>query len=227
MAALQYFITMILAVFSLTACASCTTDNNEPSSDEPEKTDPSPDPTPGTTESGNVLIAYFSCTNTTKGIADEIASITKGTLFRIEAETPYTSADLDYNSDCRANREQNDPSARPAIKNRVDNIEKYDIIFLGYPIWWGAAPRIISTFLESYDFKGKILVPFCTSHSSSLGNSDRNLYSSAPGADWKPGKRFSAGASKSEVETWIESLNLNFNSNNKNDVNMNYSKFPL
>lgn len=219
-----WFISMITAVMSLTACASCSTGEDEPLKDEPGSENPEPIPDPETPGNGNgkTLVAYFSCTNNTKGIAESIAEITGGTLFRIEPETPYTSADLDYNNDCRANREQNDPSARPAIKNTMENFDGFDVIFIGYPIWWGAAPRIVSTFLESYDFKGKTIIPFCTSHSSGIGSSDRNLHSIAPDAEWKNGHRFSGNATKSDIEDWINELNINFDTNN-----MDYAKFPL
>lgn len=154
-----------MSMFSLTACASCTTTDDDPITENPV-----PDSTPGTEtgKNGSVLVAYFSCTGTTEGIAEGIADITGASTFRIEAEEPYTAADLDYNSDCRANREQNNPKARPAIKSMPDGLDRYDVVFLGYPIWWGDAPRIISTFLESGDFKGKTIVPFCSSHSSGL-----------------------------------------------------------
>lgn len=162
----------------------------------------------------NVLVAYFSCTNTTKEIAENVADITIGTLFRIEPEIKYTSADLNYNTDCRANREQNDPTARPAMKGMVENIEDYDIVFLGYPIWWGAAPKIIYTFLDQHNLEGKIIVPFCTSHSSGIGSSDTNLHSLASKSDWIQGKRFGANENKANIENWIMDLNLLKTDNN-------------
>lgn len=190
-------ITVILSI-SFNMCA-CSHDSDNPI--QKEETTPS---------DGNakVLVAYFSCTNTTKGIAENIAEITNGTLYRIEPETPYTSADLNYNTDCRANREQNDPNARPAIKGSVDNVEEYGIAFLGYPIWWGAAPKVIYTFLENYNLEGKIVVPFCTSHSSAVGSSDTELHSFATNAEWKSGKRFGANETKANVKKWIDGLNL-------------------
>lgn len=158
----------------------------------------------------NILIAYFSATNNTQSIANHIASVTGGTLYEIIPAIPYTSADLNYgNSDCRANREQNDPACRPEITGSVENMEDYDIVFIGYPIWWGQAPKIIYTFLESYDFEDKTIVTFCTSGSSGIGTSSINLHSSAPAATWKDGQRFSGSASKSTIESWIDGLNLN------------------
>ena len=131
-----------------------------------------------------MLIAYFSATNNTEGIANHLDAILDADLYEIVPETPYTSADLNYNTDCRANREQNDASARPAISGSVDNMEQYDVIFLGYPIWRGQAPKIIYTFLESYDLSGKTIVPFCTSGSSGIGSSATNLRTLASSATW-------------------------------------------
>ncbi len=207
-----------MSMLSLTACASCATTD-----DDPVNENPAHGPIPGleTGTNGSVLMAYFSCTGTTEGIAEGIADITGASTFRIEAEVPYTAADLDYNSDCRANREQNNPKARPAIKGMPDGLDRYDVVFIGYPIWWGEAPRIISTFLENGDFKGKTIVPFCTSHSSGLGSSDRNLHSLAPDAVWIPGRRFAENISKTELEKWISGLDIKF------DTDMDYSKFPL
>ncbi len=216
-------LSMMVAMVSLTACASCTTENDEPIKEEPGNENPKPNPEPSTGGERKVLVAYFSCTNTTKGVAESVADITGGDLFRIEPTIPYTSADLEYNSDCRANREQNNPAARPAIKNKVENLNDYEFVFLGYPIWWGEAPRIISTFLESGDFKGKTIIPFCTSHSSGIGNSDRNLHSLAPEAEWKTGRRFGGNATKNDIENWIAGLGITFNKDN----NMDYANFPL
>lgn len=160
-------------------------------------------------ESNKSLVVYFSCTNTTKGVAEKIADIVGGDIYRIVPETPYTSADLDYNiASSRANLEQNDPSSRPVINGKVENIEDYDIVFIGYPIWWGKAPQIIYTFLESYDLSGKTVVPFCTSGSSGLGTSDKDLHSSAPKAQWKAGRKFDARSSKKDIESWLRSQSV-------------------
>ena len=169
---------------------------------------PAPAPDPDTAESGRVLIAYFSATNNTGGVANHIKAILGGSadLYEIVPETPYTSADLNYNTDCRANREQNDDAARPAISGSVENMGDYDVIFLGYPIWWGKAPKIIHTFLESYDFTGKTIVPFCTSASS--GYNDSTITPLAEGARWVTGSRFSAGTSQDAMVEWVNSLGL-------------------
>ena len=183
--------------FATVACSpaeeSVKTEEPVPSPD-PE---PTPEPQPG---NGRTLVVYFSCTNTTKGIAESIVEITDGTLHRIVPEVPYTSEDLNYNNSLsRANREQNDPSARPAISGEIENFSNYDVIFLGYPIWWGKAPKIISTFLESHDFADKTIVPFCTSHSSGIGSSDTDLHELAKQAAWKQGQRFNGNESKETI----------------------------
>lgn len=198
-------------------------------SDDPIKTEeptpvpdpePNPDPTPDPTPSdGRALVVYFSCTNTTKGIADRIIEATGAATWRIEPETAYTSEDLNYNnSSSRANREQNDPSARPAIKGKCEHLADYDVVFLGYPIWWGKAPKVIFTFLESHDLAGKTVVPFCTSHSSGIGSSDADLHRLAAGAEWRQGRRFSGNESKETIKKWIESMDLNFNDNTNTGI---------
>ena len=160
-------------------------------------------------QGSRVLIAYFSATNNTENIANHLDAILDADLYEIMPEQPYTSTDLNYSdSSTRATVEQNDPNARPAISGSVDNMERYDVIFLGYPIWWGQAPKIISTFLESYDLSGKTIVPFCTSGSSGIGSSATNLHSLADGAAWLDGQRFSGSTSRSAVETWVNGLGL-------------------
>lgn len=166
---------------------------------------PDPGPTPG---GGKVLIAYFSCTNHTAGIARHIHSaLPDATLYQITPAQPYTADDLNYSNDsCRANREQQDPTARPALSGTVENMAQYDVVFLGYPIWWGQPPKIVYTFLESYDFSGKTVIPFCTSGSS--GYSDAGIRDIPQGADWRTGQRFSGSAAQSSVQAWVEGLNL-------------------
>lgn len=162
-----------------------------------------------TTETNNrILVAYFSATGTTRPLAEYAADILSADLYEIVPEEPYTEADLAYYTGGRADQEQDDPDARPAISGSVESMADYDIIFIGYPIWHGQAPRIISTFLESYDFSGKTIVPFCTSHSSGIGSSDTNLHALADGADWLAGSRFASGTSRSEIEEWIGGLDL-------------------
>lgn len=168
----------------------------------------------GQTEGGakgtKILVAYFSATNTTKGVAENIAGSLSADLYQIVPEQPYTAADLDYrNNNSRSTIEMNDKSARPAISGSVGNMGQYDIVFIGYPIWWGEAPRIISTFMENYDFSGKTIVPFCTSGSSGVGSSAANLEALTSGATWLSGTRLNGGISRSETANWINGLGLN------------------
>lgn len=154
-------------------------------------------------------MAYFSATGNTEHIAEYLQAILDADLYEIVPEVPYTSADLDYtNSSSRSQVEGRDPDARPAISGSVEDLEAYDVIFLGYPIWNGQAPKIISTFLESYDFAGKTIVPFCTSGSSGIGSSARNVEGLTSGATWLDGQRFAGTASREAVEQWVDALGL-------------------
>lgn len=175
----------------------------------------------------NILVAYFSYTGTTKRLAEYAAEYLNGDLFEIQAEIPYNSSDTDYNNtNSRTTKEQKDSSSRPAIANRVSDIAKYDTVVLAYPIWHGEAPRIINTFLESYDFSGKTIVPFCTSHSSGIGSSDTNLHTLCSStAQWKPGKRFNSSTTKEDISSWLQGLGIEpvkFQSAEGNAVNFNF-----
>lgn len=187
-------VTMLCLCFSLVGCG----DDDKTEDKIPEGTD------------GKVLVAYFSCTNTTKGVAEKIATSTGGTLYAIMPAQPYTSADLNYSDrNSRSTKEQNDSSARPEISGSVENMDEYDIVFLGYPIWWGEAPKIIYTFLESYDFNGKTIIPFCTSGGSGVGDSAKNLHSSASKATWLNGTKLSGSASQSSIDEYVSGLGFN------------------
>lgn len=156
-----------------------------------------------------ILVVYFSCTGTTKSLAEYAAEFLEADLYEIVPEEPYTEADLAYYTDGRADREQNDPDCRPAISGGVENMDQYETIVIGYPIWHGQAPRIISTFLESYDFSEKTIVPFCTSHSSGIGSSADNLHALCPDTTiWAEGRRFESGTSKDTVVEWLESVGI-------------------
>ena len=157
-----------------------------------------------------ILVAYFSATGTTKGVAEHIANGLNADIYEIVPEEPYTDADLDYNdNNSRTTIEMNDPDARPAISGSVENMEQYDIVFIGYPIWWGEAPRIVSTFVESYDFSGKTIVPFCTSGGSDIGSSATSLEQLTNGAAWLDGRRLNGSDSQDTVMEWVNSLDLN------------------
>ncbi|MDE6845424.1 MAG: flavodoxin [Lachnospiraceae bacterium] len=159
--------------------------------------------------STKTLVVYFSCTGSTELVAEYITEILGADIYEIIPENPYTEADLAYYTNGRADQEQNDPNVRPAISGGVENMDEYDTIILGYPIWHGQAPRIISTFLEKYDFSGKTIIPFCTSHSSGIGSSANNLHALCPeSVKWSDGKRFEGGASKESVEEWIGEIGI-------------------
>ena len=222
---LTFALLLTLAACGPTAGQADISSNSTPEGDAPASTTPETPPTAqpeDTTSPENetpeeaddsgkkILIAYFSATNNTENIANLLNEILDADLYEIVPETPYTSDDLNYNdSSSRSSQEMNDPDARPAISGSVDNMEQYDVIFLGYPIWWGEAPRIINTFLESYDLSGKTIAPFCTSASSPMGSSATSLQGLTGSATWLDGQRFSGGASSSEVQSWVDSLNLN------------------
>ncbi|WP_304065716.1 flavodoxin [Megamonas hypermegale] len=156
------------------------------------------------------LVAYFSASGQTARLAKTIADVTGGDLFEIEPAEKYTSADLNWNDkQSRSTKEMNDASSRPAISGKVADMGQYDTVFVGFPIWWYVAPRIIQTFLESYDFSGKTVVPFATSGGSSMGNTNRVLQKSCSASTkWKDGRRMSSRESASSVQKWVDSLNL-------------------
>lgn len=186
---------------SLAACGNSSDQTEQPPAEsavQPEDANP------------RILVAYFSATNTTEGAAERIADSLKADLYEIVPEEPYTDADLDYNDDnSRSTMEMNDPSARPAISGSVENMDQYEIVFIGFPIWWGQAPRIVSTFVESYDFSGKTVVPFCTSGGSGIGSSAENLQQLTDGAEWLSGQRLNGSDSQEAIMEWVNSLGLN------------------
>lgn len=155
------------------------------------------------------LVAYFSASGETAKLAKTIAQVTGGDLFEIKPETPYTAADLDWrDKHSRSTLEMNDEKSRPAIANCVQDMASYETIFVGFPIWWYQAPRIIETFLESYDFTGKTLIPFATSGGSEMGKTESILKSICPAAVWLPGKRMGSNEDSSAVQKWIHSLGI-------------------
>ncbi len=154
------------------------------------------------------LVVYFSATGTTKGVAERIASVTSADLYEIIPAEPYSSDDLEWNdNNSRTSIEMNDPDARPAIASDTVSLDSYSTVYIGYPIWWGDAPRIMSTFVESYDFSDKTVIPFCTSGSSGIGGSGDNLKDLANSGNWISGDRFDADVSESEIQEWISNLN--------------------
>lgn len=153
------------------------------------------------------LVAYFSASGQTAKLAKILAGVTGGDLFEIAPETAYTAADLDWmDKKSRSTIEMKDPKSRPAIAGKVADMAQYDTVFVGFPIWWYQAPRIIETFLESYDFSGKTVIPFATSGGSGMGKTNSVLKPSCGGAKLLEGKVFRRGTSKSDLAAWAESL---------------------
>lgn len=153
-----------------------------------------------------VLVAYFSCSGKTKKLAEKIGEIVNGDLYEIKPTSPYTSGDLDWtNNESRSSIEMNNKSSRPQIVDDLENINNYDTVYLGFPIWWYQAPTIINTFLEKYDFAGKKIVPFATSGSSGMGDTNKYLINSCPGANLVEGKRF-GNVSLEELNNWINNV---------------------
>ena len=158
-------------------------------------------------EHAEVLVAYFSATGTTKGVAERIAAVTGGDLYEILAAEPYSDADLNYNdsSSC-STKEQNDKSARPEIGSEDISLDGYTTVYLGFPIWWGEEPRILDTFVEKYSFEGITVIPFCTSGSSGIGRSGPNMEALAGSGTWLEGKRFGGNVSEADLQSWVEGL---------------------
>lgn len=155
----------------------------------------------------NTLVVYFSATGTTRGVAEKIAALTDAELVEIVPAQPYTTEDLNYNDrSTRATVEQNTPDVRPEIANEI-SLDGYTTVYLGYPIWWGQAPRILSTFVEGHDFTGITVIPFCTSGGSGAGRTGETLGEQAGSGTFLSSTRFSAGVSEPDLQKWIESKN--------------------
>ncbi|MDO4804642.1 MAG: flavodoxin [Lachnospiraceae bacterium] len=154
-----------------------------------------------------MLVAYFSASGVTKGVAEKLASAIGADLFEIVPEEPYTEEDLDWmDKSSRSTLEMSDKSSRPEIASRVDDMSAYSHVFVGFPIWWYREPSIIDTFMESYNFEGITVIPFCTSGGSGIGQSDDNMRALAPAAKVAVGKRFSANASAKELGDWAKGV---------------------
>ena len=152
------------------------------------------------------LVAYFSASGVTKAAAEHLAKAAEADLFEIKPAVPYTRADLDWtNKNSRSSVEMSDPGSRPEIAEELSNMEDYDTVFIGFPIWWYVAPTIINTFVESYDFSGKTLIPFATSGGSGMGKTVEILKSLCSNANWKKRKILNH-ASESELRKWLDSI---------------------
>ena len=158
---------------------------------------------------GKKLVAFFSASGVTAGLAASLAAAAGGELFEIKPKVPYTDEDLNWmDKRSRSTVEMNDPDSRPEIAAKLDNMDDYDTIFVGFPIWWYVAPTIINTFLESYDLSGKTVIPFATSGGSGMGRTNERLAQSCRGARLLEGRVFKANAGLRELTSWIEQLGV-------------------
>ena len=153
------------------------------------------------------FVAYFSATGATAKVAEKLAEAIGADIYEIEPAVPYSKADLDWtNQKSRSSIEMSDPASRPAIAGKRDNMDDYDTVFVGFPIWWYVAPHIINTFLESYDLTGKTIIPFATSGGSGMGMTNEKLEPSCPNSQLIEGKVFKAHTSKVEITAWADAL---------------------
>ena len=185
---------LVSLLMTLTSCAQ-TKQSNESNSESMDK--------------GNkILVAYFSATGTTKAVAEDLSKVMDATLFEIEPTEPYTPADLDWQDDkSRSSVEMHDPNSRPAVKNKVKDMSQYDVVFLGYPVWWYVAPTIINTFIDENNLDGKKVYCFATSGGSPIGPCVDALKKQYPNIDWQEGKLLN-GATVSTLETWKKEIAL-------------------
>ena len=155
-------------------------------------------------EMKKILVAYFSASGVTKGAAEQLAAVTGADLHEIKPAQPYTDADLDWrDKQSRSTVEMKDKNSRPAITDKLKNIQDYDVVYVGFPIWWYTAPTIINTFMEAYDFKGKTVIPFATSGGSSIKKACEDLKAAYPDITWKEGKLLNRTSKKDIVKTCI------------------------
>lgn len=153
----------------------------------------------------NILVTYFSCTGTTARAAKGLAKAVGGKLYEIKPVAPYTSEDLNWNNkESRSTREMRDPGFRPPIEINAAEVEAYDTIFVGFPIWWYTAPTIINTFLESFSLEGKTIIPFATSGGSTISKAESDLRQAYPAAAWGQGKMLNSRVTKGALEDWLK-----------------------
>jgi len=190
------FLLIVAIMLILPSCAQASKNNNDATQTQNQET------------MKKNLVAYFSASGTTARVATNLAKAADADLFEIRPAQPYTNADLNWNDkQSRSTLEMNDKNSRPAIADKVENMEQYDTIYVGYPIWWYTAPRIMNTFLEQYDLSGKTIIPFATSGGSGLGKSGDELKeASAPNAKWLPGRLLNGNPSVDSLVTWVQSI---------------------
>ena len=196
-----------LMIFVFAACGSESGNNSETKNNsevETEKSVSTNSPTKKT------LVVYFSCTGTTKTLAENAAEILQADLYEIKPETPYTEEDLNWRDETtRATVEQRDENSRPALADKNAPISDYQNVVIAFPVWWGAAPRIINTFVEAYDFDGKRIIPICTSEQTDIGSNSEYLKKLAKNkGNWEDGKAFFKNVSKDNIKNYFDSLKL-------------------
>lgn len=184
---------MVLFI-TMTACAKKKENNNMESNAKVSNAE----------KDSKVLVAYFSATGTTEEVAKMIANATEGELYKIQPEEEYSAEDLDWTvKTSRCCKENDNPKSRPAIKKTKENLDQYDVIYLGYPNWWNGAPRIINTFVETYGLKGKTVIPFMTSGGSQIENSEKHLKADYPEVNWQKGMLLN-GATQADIDAWVK-----------------------
>ena len=212
---MKKILTMFIAgtmFFGMTACgnnstSSEITDEEEISVENNSSEEDMEETTEENITEEKTLVVYFSATGTTKDIAEKIAKITNADIYEIKAAQEYTSEDLNWHDDnSRTTHEQNDPDFRTEIGSDPISLKGYSTIYIGHPIWWGEEPRIMDTFVESYNFDGITMIPFCTSGSSGIGNSGKNMEKNAGSGNWLDGHRFGSSATEEEIQSWIDGL---------------------
>lgn len=202
---------LLLALLMLPALAACgkkQQPDSDASQNEVQDTDTPQDSTP-TEEQTKVLVVYFSATGSTKAVAGYIAETLGADTFELTPQEPYLAADLDYNnSESRVCREHADPALQDVAltSTAVESWERYDTVFVGYPIWWGGSAWPVNGFVKANDFTGKTVIPFCTSASSALGQSGETLAQLAGTGDWQEGQRFGSSTARSDVADWLTGL---------------------
>ena len=185
----KFFLTLMsaLTIFLMTACGNTNAEQ--------------------THQQTKILVAYFSNTNNTAELAQTISKAVGADIYKIKPAVEYTSEDLNWHDKhSRSTLEMNDENARPEIDGKIENFAQYETIILAYPIWWNMEPRIIDTFLESYDFSGKTIIPVCTSGGSGIDNSEVRMKKICPAATWQHGQRFSSHATQDEIKNWFKEL---------------------
>ena len=201
------FLFACLLLMSLTACGGETATPEATPTEEESATSEAAETT--SSDEADSVVVYFSATGNTEAVARLLAETQGADLQEIVPAEPYTEDDLNYNDDLsRANSEQNDANSRPAIAGSMENVEQYDIVYVGFPIWWGNMPKILYTFFDTYDLTGKTIVPFCTSGSSGIEEAVRVIADMEPDATITEGLRTDTSQMATDVPAWLESIGL-------------------